>query len=241
MARSWFIFGLTTALLLGGCDGKARDDADARRERKASKTAIGQAPRTWSSPDAAKRPPSGDEPQLYYGQEDGFVRFSQWRKGTGEHGEKYRIEGDTFSKYYVVDLYSGDGDEDQDILDDHGASILPPESYWGIGFPNVGVRKTRAAITIIGYFPPGLPGDSSNEAESFGTYVVITIKRGKAKRDYGCTVSQRTFERATGQTYRSRAAASAAADSAGIQGELSMDMLVYLTELADQRIEPNCE
>ena len=117
-----------------------------------------------------------------------WVTYSKSEKN-GEKEETYRIPGDAGSKYYEVYLYSGQGDESSDILNDKNNYVTGLGWYADL----IGIRKTPQAITVFAFY---FPGNDAGAGEDLGSYEIGRIVQGRAEH-YLCTVEQETVERAT--------------------------------------------
>ena len=124
-----------------------------------------------------------------------WVTYSESEKGDDKE-EVYRIPGDSFSRYYEVVLYSGQGDESSDILDDKNKIIGDLGWYADL----VAVRKSSKAITIFAFYFSGNGGEAD---DGLGSYQIGRIEDGRVKH-YHCVVTQETLEHALGRHFGTR-------------------------------------
>ncbi|MEN2791551.1 hypothetical protein ABC974_18090 [Sphingomonas oligophenolica] len=124
-----------------------------------------------------------------------WITYSKSEKGD-EKEELYRIPGDSFSKYYEVHLYSGQGDESSDILDDTNNIVGDLGWYADL----VGIRKTPQAITVFAYYFSN--GDPEND-EGLGGYQIGRIEHGRVKH-FRCVITKETLELAVGRHFGTR-------------------------------------
>ncbi|QNA85196.1 hypothetical protein G4G27_15205 [Sphingomonas sp. So64.6b] len=135
------------------------------------------------------------------GPADAVLRYpdGQWKKwvspSTEKDGpvtfERYRIGGDSGSRYYHVELSYGDEMEGTHVRDDKGTLL-----YRSGGYPEqFGARKSASGIIL--YF--------AAEYEEEEGYTAVRIKDGEA-RSYYCPLSRETLIGAFGHPTQDRQA-----------------------------------
>jgi len=198
-ALTW-VYGAAFLLACSGCGQKDR--------AAAVNDTVPQGGKPSQTPSAIARPAApGAQEQAHPRQEvlrfpdpgepgwKNWIRYSKSEKD-GEKEETYRIPGDSGSKYYEVYLYSGQGDESSDILNDKNKYVTGLGWYADL----IGIRKTPQAITVFALY---FPGGDAGAGEDLDSYEIGRIENGRA-RHYLCTVGRETIERATGRHFPTR-------------------------------------
>ena len=111
-----------------------------------------------------------------------WLTYSESEEGEDKY-KFYRIPGDSFSKYYDVEVDMSNGDQNTDILNDKGKP-LDADFYRYADY--IGIRKTRSSILVFAYYLP-------DGEEVIGNYNIARIEGGEVKMHW-CTVSRKTLE-----------------------------------------------
>lgn len=167
-----------------------------------------RSPDTDRSTGVASTPPSAGQVLRFPDPDDGphkpWLRYSAVGDNINGGNTTYEIPGDSYSKYYEVISYSGDGSNDTSIYDDKGKSI----AYIGYYADLVGIRKTNKTITVYAYFDTG--NDDQSDYENLGSYQIGQVEGGHV-RHYACYIDQTTFDRVAGRHFGSKAERQSAA------------------------------